>query len=176
MAFINGHKVYHSILVVEGGGTYTPVELLNTTLTEETATIEITSYNSAAFNCKEFIVQLDIPAASSATNISVSVKRSNNTYQVISMQNANLKTTTDSSKHTLIQVGYQQHGNIYYASQYGGQIAATSFTFNNTYNNIPMFAFSQAASYFVEDGTNGIKLTGLFPVGTVVKVWGEIKQ
>lgn len=178
MAYINGNEVLDAIIVrsVARDSGYMPVELLNTELTEEQTTIDIAEYNGASFNCKEFHIQLDIPAASTATAISASVKRTTNAFQGINSQNTALRTVTDTTKHTLAAFDYEQHDGVYFVARYGAQQAANNITWDNVYNNVPLLVLGHDANSLPADGTEAIRLTGLFPVGTVIKIWGEIKK
>lgn len=151
---------------------YIPATLLDTTIEEEVAQIEITTLNGKAFNCSQFHVQLDIPTTTTATKISCNVRRINGIYQGINPENSMLKTTIESGKHNLIAFSYEQFGNVYYKSEYGGQISTLSHKWNSMYNSVPIYTAAGAATLLNEAGTSGIKLTGLFPVGTIVKVWG----
>lgn len=154
---------------------YEYVTMLDTTLSEEVTTIDIDKIGNKTLNCIEFYAQLDVPNASSVKEIRFNVKRANNSYQGITTDLSTLKTTTDSTKHTLVAVKFTQNGSIFWNSFFGGQIANKNISWNNSYPSVAIYTHSSSSNNINADGTTGIRISGLFPSGTIVKVYGKCK-
>ena len=154
---------------------YEYVTMLDTTLSEEVTTIDIDKIGDKTLNCIEFYVQLDVPNASSVKEIRFNIKRANNSYQSITTELPTLKTTTDSTKHTLVAVKFTQNGSIFWNSFFGGQIANKNISWSNSYPSVAIYTFSNSSYNINADGTTGIRISGLFPSGTIVKVYGKCK-
>lgn len=172
-------KKYVDNRISGGGGGYESgyeyVTMLDTTLSEEVTTIDIDKINNKTLNCIEFYAQLDVPNASSVKEIRFNVKRANNSYQGVTTEIPTLKTTTDSAKHTLVAVKFTQNGSIFWNSFYGGQIANKNISWNTPYPSVAIYTHSGSSNNINADGTTGIRISGLFPSGTIVKVYGKCK-
>jgi hypothetical protein len=158
---------------------YQYVTLLDTTLTEQVNTIQINQYNGNSFNCVEYCITLEIPATTVRMEIQNYVQRVTGNWQLINVRTPDSYTTTNPQEKTLGFINYIQNSNICWYGKSGFNITgagAGGASWGDNYAVVPCYPLARPANLFDPQGISNIRLDGLFPTGTIIQMWGKIKQ